>query len=258
MSLKKLAADDIEVAAFRVKLDRAIQTLNPRRLQTRRRELHVSDFTETDDGFCARKVLVRWWKGDSREFTTKVQHDGKFREEKWRVLFEAAGIVKAYQPEYRLGHLVGHPDFVLDWGFGDCIVDLTGSDPTMDAVFRSRHLGMKKRQVRLYVVMADARRGFVIYEDKAKVEYKMVPVERDGAAERELIGRVGAVSAEVDTLGDDPDEMDLLRAVRRMPRCSRAACRWCRVQQDSDVLLKLEAVPDAGAAPDDRGRAGTL
>lgn len=251
MGVKKLLAEDIEVASFRVKVDRAIQGLNPRKEMTRRRELHVSDFTASDEEFCARRILVRWWRGDSREFTTKVQHDGKFREQKWLGFFEQAGMLRDYQPTFRMGELVGHPDFVLDWGYGRCVVDLTGYDKTNDAVFRARHLAAKKRQVRLYNVMADARRGFVIYEDKASAEYKLVPVDRDERVERVMVERVAVVSFEVHTMGQDPLELDLLRAVRRMPKCQKKTCRWCAVQQDSDLFQSLEAVPDAAEAHQD-------
>lgn len=243
-SLRKLAAEDPEVATFRIANDRAIQELHPRSESTRRRALHVTAFVAGDDEFCARRVLVRWWRGDSREFTTLIQRDGKFREQKWHEQFEKAGIVVAYQPEYVLGRLVGHPDWVLDWGHGPRVVDLTGQDRRLDFVVLARFAAMKKRQVALYNVMADLPRGFVLAEDKASCEYKMIAVERDQKVEENLVLRVGLVSQVVDSLGREPSEMDIVRAMRLMPRCGGRACRWCRDVQDHRILEEVVAVPD--------------
>ena len=250
MSLKKIFADEPEVAAFRIKNDRAIQDLSGSRLGQRRRSLHVSDFVASDEEFCARQTVAKWWRGDQAEFTTAIQRDGKFREQKWHEQFTQAGIVLSYQPEFRLGLLVGHPDWVLDWGFGPRIIDLTGQDRRLDFIALARHIARKKRQVRLYNVMSDmAGGGFIIAEDKASREYKVIAVPRDQKEEEKLTLRVGLVSQVVSQLGNNPSDIDVVRAVRLVPACQKATCRWCRAE-DHQVLAEAESlrdVPDSGA-----------
>lgn len=247
-SAKRLVADDPEAASFRLKNDQAIQVLQPRSGSDRRRELHVSDFTAGDSEFCARKVLARWWRGQEDGFTSLIQRDGKFREQKWHEQFEAAGIVVATQPEYKLGLLVGHPDWVLDWGYGPRIVDLTGQDRNNDFIALARHTAMKKRQVRLYNVMSDLARGFVLIEDKGSCEYRLVPVERDHAEEQALITRVVAVSQPIQAFRGDPDEVAVVNAMRVMPRCGRKGCGWCAQEAQQDQPSELGAAPDAPEA----------
>lgn len=256
-SAKKLVADDPEIAAFRIRNDRAIQVLHPRRDNTRRRELHVSDFTKGDKEFCARQVLARWWRGDSSEFTSAIQRDGKFREQKWHEQFDAAGIVFSYQPEFRLGLLVGHPDWVLDWGFGPRIIDLTGQDRRLDFIQLARHTAMKKRQVRLYLVMSDLKRGFVILEDKASCDFRMITVEREQKEEEALVWRVATVTQAVQSLSDSPSDMEIVKAMRVMPRCRKATCHWCQSNQDHKLLEAAEATLEtlAEVAPDEHGSA---
>lgn len=244
MNVRKLVAEDPEVASFRIKNDRAIQTLQPRRDSTRRRELHVSDFTKSDTEFCARKVLVRWWRGDSREFTSAIQRDGKFRENKWHEQFEAAKIVISYQPEFRLGLLVGHPDWVLDWGFGPRVIDLTGQDRRLDFIQLARHTKMKKRQVLLYLVMSDIKRGFVVLEDKGSSEFNVVAVERSVKEEEALVWRVVTVTQAVESLPAEPTDIQVVRALRIMPRCGLKSCHWCAATQDHQLLAETETVPE--------------
>lgn len=251
MTVKKLVADDPEVAAFRICNDQAIQALSPK-LGQRRRELHVSDFTASDAEFCARKVLARWYRGKSNEFTSLVQRDGKFREQKWHEQFVAAGIVVSYQPEYRLGLLVGHPDWVLDWGYGPRVVDLTGQDRRNDFIAIARHTAIKKRQVRLYCVMSDLFPGYVLVEDKASSEYKMIAVARDQKEEEKLVLRVGEVSQVVRSLRADSTELDVVGAMRLMRRCGRKNCRWCR-----PLLATVDSLVQAEAAQDAAGRIQT-
>lgn len=256
-SLGGLLADDIEVAKFRIVNDRAIQDLSGPRQGQRRRALHVSDFTASDEEFCARAVLARWWRGEQQEFTSLIQRDGKFREQKWHEQFTQAGIVVSYQPEFRLGLLVGHPDWVLDWGYGPRVIDLTGQDRRNDFIALARFLARKKRQVRLYNVMSNMGRGFVIAEDKASCEYRVIPIDRSAKDEEPLVLRVGVVSQAVSGLARDPSDMDVVRAMRVMPRCGRARCQWCN-REEHQVLAEAEALVNAPGllqtAPDGPGQ----
>lgn len=229
-SLKKALAGDPEAEAFRLAVDEGVQKLHPQERRTL--ELHVSAFTKSDDEFCYRQVLYRWWHGSEQEFTTLIQRDGKFRERKWHEVFEAAGILVAYQPEWKLGKLIGHPDWVLDWGYGPRVVDLTGQDPQVSPVLRSMHLAAKKRQVALYNVMApfDPPRGYVLVEDKATCDFRMVPVPRDRNLERALVDRVVTVSkatARLFELKEGISDESLSAEMARLPSCKNASCRFC-------------------------------
>lgn len=246
---KSLLGDDPEVGAFRIKMDRSIQDLHPRRGDAaRRRSLHVSDFTASDRDWCARKLLVRWWRGDSRDWTSVIQRDGKFREQKWHEQFVRAGIMVEYQPEFRLGLLVGHPDWILDWGFGPRVIDLTGQDPTVDIIVRSKHTAAKKRQVRLYNIMGDFKRGYVIVENKANSEFQFLPVERDEREEGAVTSRVAAVSQVVGDLGDEPNELQVMDSMMRLSPCQREKCPWCKVQAPHEAARALAEVPDSDLA----------
>lgn len=229
-SVKKLMADEPEVAAFKLAVDSAIQKLNPKRVGERRGELHVSSFTASGVSFCARGVVLHWWRGGTSEFTTLVQRDGKFRENKWNEIFESAGIIIAYQPLLRLGRLEGHPDWILDWGYGPRIIDLTGQDPTMDPIFRSRHVGMKKRQVMMYNIMGDFARGYALVENKATCEFRVIPVNRDSDEERVLVERVALVTSAVDSLSLDSTDEEVAQVVSRLPSCGSTRCSVCQTR----------------------------
>lgn len=183
----RLFAGDLDMGALELKLKRGLEMLHRGR-PTRKHELHVSDFTKSDKSFCYRTLILRYLKGESEDrMTTWVQYDGKFREEKWKQLLEITGFLKpaGYQMELRVGNLVGHPDFILDYHRGPLVMDLTGYDPTLDPILRATRLGEKKRQVRMYLGMYEAStgvkpyRGVVLYENKGTCAPKLLPVELD-------------------------------------------------------------------------------
>ncbi len=228
--LGKLLSDDLEIGILNVKCEHALQTFFAGNT-TRKHELHVSDFTKNDKNFCAPTVVVRYLRGEEGQRQgTWVQYDGKWREEKWKRIFEAAGMLRFYQKELRLGELVGHPDFYVDFGRGLRIVELTGSDLQQDIKLLGMRLAVKKRQLAMYLGMdISVDRGFVLQENKATQERKWFPIERDDETMKHLMARVKLVNGFVSSLTSVPatSHKEAFLHFVSQNRCGRKVCAVC-------------------------------
>lgn len=204
-SVAKLLNKDMDSAMLELKFRRALDIATGER-NLRKRELHVSDFTGSDREFCFKRLLLRYYKGEEAYRTSYVQFDGKWREEKWMVLMKAGKFLREYQPALKVGRLSGHPDFIVDFGKGVCVIELTGYDSKIDPVLRNARLSVKKRQCLLYMVMwwkmkgERPYRGFVIAENKGNCEFKIVPVDWDAEKAATLVKRVTMTSKIIDAL----------------------------------------------------------
>lgn len=231
-SLARTLTDDIDVATFRVKIRRGLEAMTAQPNPGRKRELHVSDFTASEKQFCARKLVLRYFRGeDKARGASWVMLDGKWREEKWKRVFEACGIMRDYQAELRLGPLVGHPDFLVDYGRGDTILELTGHDSKIDAFLRSVRVAIKKRQALTYLIMrvhtvkGSRRRALVVVEDKGNNEFQVIPVDYNEEMAKMMIGRVVDVSRwikRIDAAGNDREAV-----FKQIPKCEKKKCQWC-------------------------------
>lgn len=233
--ISKLMSEDIDVATIKVKVRRALEMLH-RDDGDRKRELHVSDFTMSEKQFCYRKLIRRYFEGkkEGSAAVSFVQYDGKFREEKWKRLFETIGILKEYQLELRLGPLVGHPDFLADYGKGPCIFELTGYDSRLDPILRNARLAQKKRQCLTYVIMArhttlpNLYKGFVFAENKGNNDYDVYPIEYDAVKAKGLIERVVYTNKALKLLQRYADESrDPGPVWAKLPRCENKRCVVC-------------------------------
>lgn len=258
----KLMADDIDVAWLKVKLQGALDRItrgdvNTEALlekwnevgrsivgvggqsSTRKRELHVSDFTGSEKEFCHRRLVVRWLNGDNKERRgTWVHYDGKFREAKWWLLFEVAGILLEYQPVLKLGALQGHPDFVIDWGKGPSIIELTGHDSKIDVAMRMMRLHVKRRQNTIYQLMwkksrqidkakTSLHRGFVIAEDKGNNTFSIEPIDIDNEKAAVLLERIITASTHCKAMGGAVTKEERIALYAAIPRCVRKTCKTC-------------------------------
>lgn len=229
----KLMAEDLDVAMQRVKLRKGLQTMHKGR-SNRKHELHVSDFTQSEKQFCYRKLVIRWLRGDGREDggMSWVEYDGKFREEKWRRLFEAAGMLREYQLALKVGPLSGHPDFVVDFGKGNSIVELTGHDSKIDPILRNAREAVKKRQCLAYVIMyrhmvGKLYRGFVYVEDKGNNDFRIIPVDYDEEKARLFMERVVRVTRATRALAKATTTEQRASVIRAIPKCERPRCQTC-------------------------------
>lgn len=256
----RMLTEDLGAAVVRLKLNRGLEVAHrpaPGEKPKRQRELHVSDFVKSEKSFCVRALVWRWVvgevkvgaRGERHATPTWVQWDGKFREEKWKVVMQAAGILREYQPEFKLGMLVGHPDFTIDAGEGDQVLDLTGYDKAVDPILRSTRLAAKKRQVLLYLAMAQAKwqvpqkRGYVLSENKGDCTFDVIPVEMDPQKVVDLLARVKVVSTWCLAL-QRAEAVDRAGVFREVPGCGKDRCRACQL-----VAEPVERLEPGGAAP---------
>ena len=233
-TLAKMLAEDIDVGLFRVKCKTGLTAMHKGRSH-RKRELHVSDFTASEKQFCYRKLVLRYFKGDERPDggASWVEYDGKFREEKWKRLFEAAGILRGYQEELRIGLLSGHPDFTVDYGKGETVVELTGHDGKIDPILRNARLSVKKRQCMTYVIMRwylrkgkSRKRGLVVVEDKGNNEFQVYPVDWDEERAVAMMRRVVRITKLLRAMSAATPERRT-EIFRRIPKCVRLRCVVC-------------------------------
>jgi hypothetical protein len=230
VSLKSLASSPLGAALLKVKITRAMRAIDERTRKAhgqgdRKHELHVSDFTASDKSFCARSVVRRYLDGEGERKPTFVQFDGKFREEKWKLLFQEAGILVDYQMEVRAGRLVGHPDFIIDLDGTRCIVELTGHDSQVSEKMRWARVAVKCRQSRLYQVLTKYRdSAYVIVENKGNNEFDVLEVKWDAEKAAELLGRVRLVNAAVDLIESGKPAPKVIAA---MKPCQKKKCHVC-------------------------------
>lgn len=244
MSLRKVLSQDIESATLRMEFMRGLTDLaqgNP----TRKQELHVSDFTQGEKSFCIRRLLNRYYLGDDRaKDPTLVEYDGKWREEKWKKLLEARNLLVEYQPEFFIGTLVGHPDFVIRMrGFpGLRILELTGYDSKVPIGMQKMREAIKVRQILMYLTMAksmavlDVRGGFVVIENKGNNSFRIVRVNLSELKDKadELFERVKVVQrwiARIDKAGGIKSKQARLM-MRHIPECQKKKCDYCRPVKD--------------------------
>jgi hypothetical protein len=232
-ALSKVLTEDIDIATFKVKLGQGVRGLTAEPERHRKRELHVSDFTQSEKQFCYRKLVLRYFKGEDRtRGVSMVQLDGKWREDKWRRIFESAGILKDYQEVLRVGMLVGHPDFLVDYGRGDTILELTGHDSKIDPILRQSRLAVKKRQCLTYLIMrvkmypGSRRRALVVVENKGNNEFQVYPVDYDEEKATLLMKRVVRVQKLVTAMGKATPERRT-EIYRQIPRCGTKNCKVC-------------------------------
>lgn len=238
-AVTRLAREGVEAGTLRLLINRAIRSMHEG-TSLRQGELHVSDFTMRDEQWCVRTLVRRYLRGEPRQReATPVQVDGKWREEKWLRVFERAGILRAYQVELRVGLLQGHPDFVLDWGFGPRIVELTGHNSQLDAKLLAQRVAVKRRQNLYYQTMAwwldrtgrlpvpIRRGGIVLVEDKGNNTFTIHAVPWDAAKARALMARVVEAARWLDRLRDLNSPMARHRVWREMPTCQKTRCEAC-------------------------------
>lgn len=252
----KLLAEDMDVAILKIKLQGALNKISRGEVDfkslaekwsevgrsvvgagpssTRKRELHVSDFTGSEKEFCYRRLVVRWLNGEAKERQgTWVNYDGKFREVKWWLLFEVAGILREYQPILILGALQGHPDFVIDYGKGPCIVELTGHDSKIDVAMRMMRLHVKRRQNTIYQLMwkkagkQPMHRGFVLIEDKGNNTFGIEPIDIDNEKAAILLERIILADKYCKALRDAKTKEERISLYAAISRCSRKNCKTC-------------------------------
>lgn len=248
MTLGKVLAQDIESAVVRMELMRGLTDL-AKDHSTRKKELHVSDFTHGEKAFCIKRLLHRYYLGDERaKDPTLVEFDGKWREEKWKKLLEVRGMMVDYQTELRCGALVGHPDFlIVVKGFpGLRILELTGHDSKVPIAMQKMREAVKIRQDLMYQKMAkesgfelkglDVRGGFVLIENKGSNTFRIIKVslkERLDQAE-ELFDRVRLVENWIkrfeDVGGVTGRKARLL--MNKVPECQKKRCDYCRPVKD--------------------------
>jgi hypothetical protein len=234
-ALEKITRGNVDVLALRSKFDDVIGSIVQAGVAShRKRELHVSDFTGSDVEFCHRRLVVRWLNGERKDRQPNwVHYDGKWREAKWWMLFEVAGILKEYQPALTMGELQGHPDFVIDFGKGPSLVELTGQDSKTGETLMAMRRHVKRRQNTMYQLMWNNTRevplykGFVVIEDKGTNEFKIetVEIEKDkGAA---LLERVSIANAYCKMLGDAVSAGERIKLFAEIPLCIRERCKTC-------------------------------
>lgn len=224
---------DMDAALLELKFRRALDIVAGEK-NLRKRELHVSDFTGSEREFCYKRLLRRYYAGEEPYRTSWVQFDGKWREEKWMRLMEAGKFLLEYQAELRIGRLSGHPDFIVDFGKGVCVIELTGYDSKIDPILRNARLSVKKRQCLLYMIMlwkcrgVKPYRGFVIPENKGNCEFRIVPVDWDMDLARLLVKRVTTTNRLIGLIDARKDDAAArARVWRIVPRCGRKRCKAC-------------------------------